>query len=507
MNRIEWLNARYARSAGLVASGVELITVGDPCGARVDAAVRHVLGLVRDDYPGPWDQLLGAAKSLRWRLITQPQPLEHNTALRQAASDTADEATALRTAVARHVREALEELAAAASSVVEHDPEIATTLVESIRDVGASACVVVAANNAAAAGLESWLAPRGVRVHSVSRLLREPLLAEQAFAVGPPRFFSSPLVTAPVTEAVSYLFPAWFEDHSIPHSALATAAEHAVQVRGRVFPVGNSAVADTALTEHVVSEDELLPQPAWSTPSVPERDPGSDEVAAWRVLLSGGFAILLDDGERIRAVDPSQPGGERVIYVDVQAVRSGTYLLLRMGETERHALYAAALKLLGDQAAATEASQACWKDELQRRLDLEGLDTVTRELADLGVHTLDRIRAWTGPTLARPQNDRDFELLLQWLGIPVQPTYGLATALRRKRAQASANIAEQLEEAVGVADMTALDRDGNLRLQLSTEGFRGVIATRVLAISPHTEIISRHDARVPFEDRGAKWLE
>ena len=41
------------------------------------------------------------------------------------------------------------------------------------------------------------------------------------------------------------------------------------------------------------------------------------------------------------------------------------------------------------------------------------------------------------------QNEHDFELLLQWLGVPVHPTYELATVLRRKRAQASADIADQ----------------------------------------------------------------
>jgi hypothetical protein len=46
-----------------------------------------------------------------------------------------------------------------------------------------------------------------------------------------------------------------------------------------------------------------------------------------------------------------------------------------------------------------------------------------------------------------------------------------------------------------------------MSLDAKAEGFRAIIATRVLAISPHAEIVSRHDARVPFEDRSAQWLE
>ena len=73
--------------------------------------------------------------------------------------------------------------------------------------------------------------------------------------------------------------------------------------------------------------------------------------------------------------------------------------------------------------------------------------------------------------------------------------------------QVSAEIGRQLEAAVSAADLSALETTGNLSLDVKTEGFRGILATRVLAISPYSEIVSRHDARVPFEDRSGQWLE
>lgn len=507
MSRIDFLNASYERSAGLVTNGVELIAVGDPCSARVDASIHQVLMLATDDEWGLWNDLLGAAKALRWRLITQPQPLEFNHTLRLAVSDVEEEVARLHAAVAPKLQRALGDLVAAARGVLEHDPAVATVLLESIQDAGVSSCVVIAANSPAAAGLESWLAPRGVVVRSAGQFVRDRVLFEQAYAVGPPRFYSSSLVTAPRTKAVSFFLPAWFKDRSIPRSALAPIAEGALQVMGSVFLAGDTSEPATGPMEEAVSEDDLLPHPVWVRPNASPRESSNDEVAARRVLLSGGLAILLDDGERIRAVDPTQPGGERVMYIDVEAVGPGTYLLLRMGETERRALYDAALKLMGANAQLTATSQVRWKGELQNRLKEQGVAVVTHELAKIGVRTLDRVRAWTEPTLARPQSDQDFKLLLQWLRVPVHPAYDLATVLRRKRAQASANIADQLEQAVGAADMATLERDGHLRLEVKSEGFRGVIATRVLAISPHTEVVSRHDARVPFEDRSAKWLE
>ena len=89
--------------------------------------------------------------------------------------------------------------------------------------------------------------------------------------------------------------------------------------------------------------------------------------------MSGNLALWLDDGERIRALDPRQPVGERVIYVDVSAVRPGTYLLVRRGETERGALYEETLALLERRAAAADASQQMWKSKLRSRLVETGI--------------------------------------------------------------------------------------------------------------------------------------
>ena len=93
------------------------------------------------------------------------------------------------------------------------------------------------------------------------------------------------------------------------------------------------------------------------------------------------------------------------------------------------------------------------------------------------------------------------------LGIPVQPAFGYATMLRRTLYLVSAEIGRQLEAAVSAADLSELDVTGHLSLDVKTAGFRGIVATRVLAVSPFTEIVSRREARVPFKDRSGQWLD
>ena len=506
MSRIDALNQRYKASASVVRDGAELVVVGDPAGARFNAAVRQLLLVVRDDGPELWDELVGAVKALRWRLVTQPQPIRANLALHDGAERVVYEIRRLRGAVSGSSQQVLDELSAAAQGVTESDPVSGGVLLQSIEEVGAADCVVVAASLAAQSRLAEWLNPHGVHVRTVGQLEREALVWDQAYAVGPPRFFRSSVVTAPATNAVSFLLPSWYGDRSIPRSAIGAYADGALRIDGRVFAVGDLSGATLQLASAEV-EDDFLPQPSWGPRNEVDREPTSDEVIARKIVLSGNLAIWLDDGERIRSLDPRQPTGERVTYNDVNAVRVGTCLLLRSGETERRALYDAALQLMGTRRDDAAASQLQWKERLQQRLSGRGHTAVVRELRQCGVKTLDRVRAWTDPTLARPQRERDFELLLEWLGLPIQPTLSYATMLRRLRSQASADIREELETAVAAVDLSVLERDGHLSLDVTTAGFRGIIATRVLAISPYSELISRHDARVPFEDWSARWLE
>jgi hypothetical protein len=505
MSRIDTLNRRYAASASLSDHGVEIVAVGDPAGSRLNSIARELMVVVREDGPGLWDDLVGAVKSLRWRLVTQPQPIAFNPAITDAADQVARQVRRLRGSVENELL--LSELVAAAAAVSASDPPLGAVLLRSIEEAGSSDCVVVGANSFASAAINDWLGSLGVRVMTARELERGQINASQSYAVGPPRFFRSSLVTAPVTASVSFFMPAWFGDRQIPQSPIAPYADGAIRIAARVFFEGDLAAQESPTTEHDAAEDEFLPQPVWGTRQSPDREPTSDEVDARKLFLSGGLALWLDDGERIRALDPHQPVGERVMYVDVASLRPGTYLLLRHGLTEHRALYETALSRLGDRGAGLEASQGAWKHQLQARISQMGARSVVRELASSGVKAADRARAWGQSNLVRPHSDHDFEQLLRWLGLPIQPSFGNATLLRRTIYKVSAEIREQLETAVSAADLSTLEREGHLSFDLPSVGFRGILATRVLAISPYTEIVSRNDARVPFEDRHGKWLE
>lgn len=506
MTRVQAVNERYTKSAELVRDGVEIVAVVDIPGSRLNSAIRSLRPIIAEDGPDIWEELAGAAKGLRWRVMTQPQPIELNPAVTEACDHVLHQTSLLRAAVGSRAKALLDELAEAARAVTESDSELAPILLQLIEEVGADDCVVIAANGRAQDGLQNWLSPRGVKVLTESRLLRGPLNVQQAYVVGPPRFFRPSLVNAPMTSAVTFLIPTWFADHSLPSRAMSKYSEDLLQISVRFFTEGQEPEIVSGGDDQEVEED-FIPSPVWTGSTQPAREPGNDEVVARKVLLGGGHAIWLDDGERIRSLDLEQPIGARVTYTDVRDVRPGVFLLLRQGETERDPLYQDALKLLGVRGKMADASQKLWKDRLTQRIANRGFRMVVGELHEQGVKAAERARAWTAPNLVRPHNDRDFEALLQWLDLPIQPSFTNATALRRSLYRASVEIGDELEAAADLADLTILDRDGFLSLSIARSGFRGIIATRVLAISPHTEIVRRHDARLPFDEKSPAWLE
>ncbi|MGA3539032.1 hypothetical protein ACK8GE_07025 [Micromonosporaceae bacterium DT194] len=504
MSRVERLDGRYRRSALLARHGVEVVAVDDPLGTRFDAAVRRLMMLVRDDDSQMWDGITNTAKALRWHLAVQPQAIAYNPAVREMAELVVVRAEMLRAAASSEMEETLQALVDAAKAVTKGDPALGKELVDAFRELGDLKVAIVAANTSAAAGMAAWLSAYMPAIRTAQQLVRDGDVHEHAYAIGPPRWFPLSLTTAPMTEGLSFYLPSWYRDRAIPTSALTDVAEYKVKVGAREHIIGDLSLS-TPLQEKSQPEEDLAP--AWVGKSVGHAPTvhSADKVWARRLVLSGGYTLLLDEGEWIRGLVPSSRGDDRVIQIDVEAVRPGSYLLLRMGATERQTLYDAAVRLTGMRAEEVTASQARWKAALQERFERFGSARVLRQLEVMGIERLHRVRAWIEPALIRPRSDDEFKRLLEWLKVPVAESYLLANLLAKARTRASDNVTRQLHEAVAHADMSLLERDGHLEFSAYGDGFRGWLATLVLDISPNLEIAERADVRKLMRGRGAKW--
>jgi hypothetical protein len=505
MSRIHDVIHHYNACRAMLKHGVDIFAVGDPAGARLNAAVRRALYQVDDDNRDVWGDLIRAANAVRWRRMMQPQPTAYSPALSEAVAGVLRAAKLLRSFVGDE--SLVDQVADAATAVGDTDSPVGAELLRSVKEAGTKACVVVASSGSARSGVHGWLEQFGVQVVVTSDLDNLSADIGQSYAIGPPTFFPASLVTAPATEAITFVMPAWFGNRSVPASSFGPHSEGGAAIGVNVHLIGDVAEPPTQVPEAAEIEDTFYPQPVWGSRKSGDREPESDEVEAWKILLGGGLALWLDDGERIRSLDPRQPEGDRVSYEAVDAVQPGTYLVLREGATEHGAMYDAALAAVGQRAASITATQERWKHALADRHARDGARHVIDELKVRGVLSAARVRAWIEPTLICPKHEEALAALLEWLGIPLQPTYGNAVSLRRALYKAIAELRQELEAAVGQADLSALQRDGLMHLELRREGFRGMIVARVLARAPFTEIVPRRQTRVPFPDCGAQWLE
>ncbi|MCP5120386.1 MAG: hypothetical protein GY953_57050, partial [bacterium] len=147
MSRVKALNARYAAVQSLVRYGVEIVAVGDPAGARVNAAVLALLRADAEDGQGILGNLLAATKALRWRLLTQPQPAPFNTAVEESVAGVHAEVDWMFESVSTHTL--LEQVRDVAAAALQSESPVGGVLLRSIEEAGPSSCVVVAASRAA----------------------------------------------------------------------------------------------------------------------------------------------------------------------------------------------------------------------------------------------------------------------------------------------------------------------------------------------------------------------
>lgn len=262
---------RYAAAGSLAANGAEIVAVADPAGARLDAALRCVMLAARDD-PGPWDDIIQPARLLRWHLATRLQADPGQ----DIVAEIEKQERLLRPAVTDG--SLLTSLASAARAAAEAESPLADALLDMISRIGRESCVIVAASRPAQAALAGFGDTAGVRVLTAAELARQETCTGYAYAVGPPRFFGAPLVTAPAARSVSFVLPSWVRDRTLPSSPVTAYADSgAMLIRSSTRTVGTGSPADTDSTASgtetaETSElsagasellDDLFPQPAW----------------------------------------------------------------------------------------------------------------------------------------------------------------------------------------------------------------------------------------------------
>ena len=500
--------ASYRRCRELQRVGVEVIAVAEPPVARLDRLARSLISRSQMAGSEAIEPLVQAVKSVRWKALTTPVPFEQSATVQNAIELVHAELNGMRGTLAERSEGLVQELDKCLKELTSYQPAIGQVLKRSLAEVGSMNPAVLLPNFGAKAETKAWFALLGIEAPVVSHgdLRAAADDAELVYAIGPPRFFNWSLFSSGITDELIFIVASWFRDWELPASHFLDVAEEPVSISCRVQFEGGTPDGEDEDREVHPRDKRFLPQPIWEIkdPVTRERQPG--EVIARRVLLAGERAIWLDNGDRIRCLDPILPEGERVFYVPVPSVGVGTILVLREGVTLHGVPLEMAVSALEAEGIDARGTQIHWKHALSESLRAHGESHVQAELQKLGVIAYSQVRSWVESTLTRPSRDSDFLNLLSFLGLSDSHCFNNATRLRSQASIETVAVRERLETAVALGDLEQLQRSGYVAFDIAEDGFRGIIATRVLAISETEHLVPRNELRRLQEDRNSLWL-
>lgn len=493
--------ARYRAAIEVAETPIAIARVEDPQGADLNKVLRRWRVRFGDVGDGSLADVMGGATALQWNRIVDPiAGSERTKSLANAVLELLDglEAAVVESSI-------IEALRVAIAGVADTAPPIGIELKRFLAEVGDIPSAIVCTRRRDVDRIAHWAGSR-VTVVSGSFSIEAVESPQIAYALGPPSFFAAPVLTAPVAGEIIFLSPAWIKHYDVPQSPFSAVAEFPILFEHRL--TGGRASATDELPQDLDFEnsDLILPAPVWNEPATDE-GANSPRAAAQKVLLSGNSAIWLDDGERIRTLDPEQPKGERVVYVRPEQLQLGNYLLLRPGVSDRAALRNLAFDQLGSRSAEVLQSQQQWKDALENRIADSGRAGVVSALDAMGVVAANQAVSWASEEVVAPRRRRDFELLLSWLELDLEDAMRNARAIQSAVMSVGHAARSELEDKISGSDLKRLVSDGHLEVEAVAVGISGMVAAEVLAISSRTWPIGKHNLRQLFADNGGRWLD
>ena len=245
-------------------------------------------------------------------------------------------------------------------------------------------------------------------------------------------------------------------------------------------------LAQTVAQENIQFSDNPLAD--WNIPSYSENVNDSqkdDEIVECRLMrfVDGRYVLFPEedielDEERIDVLVDAENSNERVVEISVAELDEDSIILLRDGETSMQAIIPEADKYMGKSAPQHRSNQAKWKIKLLEKLRTLGRERVDRDLKDRGIER-PYSKDWSRPTGMRPQSDKNFEILLSYLGfsdMERRQIFESSTRIRGAHSTAGRNITHGLKQAFANVNIDDIYAAGSLSKSLNDDSGARVTA-------------------------------
>ncbi|BDA71631.1 hypothetical protein CAL7716_057970 [Calothrix sp. PCC 7716] len=247
-----------------------------------------------------------------------------------------------------------------------------------------------------------------------------------------------------------------------------------------------------------IDSDELLPPSVNINEIVKKHSFASytnnEDVEARLFLLENYTAAFLDIDSKQIVVDLEQKGQLQVNKICVDEIKQGMYIILRTNGGGDY-IVTVADKILGEQVHEVRKLQQYWKKLLKQKIQETSYESVSLNLARYGcvlAKNKQNLRNWVSSRSIRPENDKDFNAILRFVGLEdrLKEFNDAASIIRSAHRKAGKRIRSLLLERIPNYNLRNLEQQGTMDFELAEDSGGSMTAFRVIDISTETAFIT-----------------
>jgi hypothetical protein len=349
---------------------------------------------------------------------------------------------------------------------------------------------------------------------------------DQLFIFGPSCWYPDYVVCAPRAKDVHLIYYKWLYEKRISPPTFTKSFPLQWTKSDEDDTIKQSAIPEDDASDGLSNTSQVIPEINWESLSAKmvrqtHNDSHQELVPARLYLLADNQAVFLEEGDNAKVlvldleIDIEDEEDEEEIqpskYIFVNNLREGMFLLLR---TEGGGDYIVSIadNILGKGAEMLRKKQEYWKRLLRRAISEKGLETVCIELLYCGSERAAKetnVSNWMSSKNIRPRDDKDFEAILNYLGLQSRKAefINAASQIHSAHRQAGFHIRKQLLGLVRNSDMRELHRKGVMEFELPQADGGSLTAFRIENMSPEVSNIAVSRLGHPIVVRDFLWHE
>lgn len=331
--------------------------------------------------------------------------------------------------------------------------------------------------------------------------------------VGAKSWFPDYIFTAPRVREINVIQYDWIKDNWNFESVFIDDSINNLKECSRIKVFFHQKKAHLKNTDITVTDyiypDEILPPPInlnqvaknFSRHSKIASD-DVDTTKACLFLLEGQVGVFLDTSSKVIVIDLEDNEESQVKKILVTDIQQDMFLVLRTSDGGDY-IIPVANRILGQQAPHLRELQQYWKSLLKNQVRYSSLHSVGRNLVKLGSETAkneQNIRNWMSDRTIRPKDDKDFDVILRFVGLgdKLREFHEAANKIDRAHRKAGKHIRQLLLQQVRNYDLQQLEQHSIINFELAEADGVSITAFRVLDTSTETILIPSSKIAQPF---------